>query len=245
MTSPWIREPVVDDAPTLLYCVPHAGGGAAFFRPWRAALAPEVGLCPVVLPGRESRVRERPMTTVDQIVPPLAQAIRDHADRPYAILGHSMGAVVAYEVARRLSLTGREPSRLFVSGRRAPHLPARRAPRHDLPRDEFLPAVAALGGTPPEILRQPDLMGVFLPGLRADFTVNETYQPMPGPPLTCPVSALTGSTDPEVEVTEMRAWAQVTTGPYRLRVFPGGHFYLAGPPPEVADALRADLPVRS
>lgn len=241
MTTPWIKPPLVPDAPVLLYCVAHAGGGASFFRPWREVLAPGIGLCPVVLPGRESRLRERACTAVEQIVPPLADAIEAHADRPYGLLGHSMGAIVAYEVARRLSLARNGPSWLFVSGRRAPHLPARRAPLHPLPHEEFVPAVARLGGTPVEVLEQPGMMRVFLPGLRADFTVNETYRPLPGPPLSCPVSALTGDTDPEVDVAEMRRWSEVTTGPFSLRVFRGGHFYLAGPPAEVAQALRADL----
>ncbi|MGW4463809.1 thioesterase II family protein [Micromonospora sp. NBC_01796] len=243
MTSPWIKEPGTDDASLLLYCVAHAGGGGSFFRSWRTALEPRIGVCPVVLPGRESRLREAPLTAVEHVVPPLAEAIRSHADRPYALFGHSMGAVVAYEVARRLSTITQGPSRLFVSGRRAPHLPARRPELHALGPDEFLPAVAAMGGTPEEVLRQKELMAVFLPGLRADFRVNETYQQLPGPPLRCPVSALTGDADPEVDVTEMRSWAEVTTGDFSLRVFSGGHFYLAGPPPELAEALRADLAV--
>ncbi|MBW4720367.1 alpha/beta fold hydrolase [Saccharothrix sp. SC076] len=219
----------------------HAGGGAGFFRAWPGSLAPEVGVCAVVLPGRETRLRETPLTTVADIVTPLADAVRAHADRPYALFGHSMGAVVAYEVARRLTTAPRPPLRLFVSGRRAPHLPARRAPLHPLAHDEFLDAVAAMGGTPREVLDQQDLMRLFLPGLRADFAVNETYHPLPGPVLDCPVSALTGDADPEVSVPEMRRWAEVTTGPFRLRVFPGGHFYHAGPPAALTAALRTDL----
>ncbi|XVV00811.1 thioesterase II family protein [Actinosynnema sp. CA-248983] len=244
MSSPWIKPAAAPDAPVLLYCVAHAGGGAGFFRSWHDGLGPGVGLCPVVLPGRESRVRETPLTTVADIAEPLAEAVRAHADRPYALFGHSMGAVVAYEVARRLTTAPRPPLRLFVSGRRAPHLPARRPPLHPLPPEEFVPAVAAMGGTPREVLDQPGLMRLFLPGLRADFAVNETYRPLLGPMLDCPVSALTGDADPEVEVAEVRRWAEVTTGPFRLRVFPGGHFYHAGPPPGVVDALRSDLAVR-
>lgn len=242
--NPWIKEPGATGAPMLLYCVAHAGGGASFFRPWRAVLEPGIGLCPVVLPGRETRLREEPFTALERIVPPLTEAIAAHADRPYALFGHSMGAAIAYEVARRLSATAtRAPSRLFVSGRRAPHLPARRAPLHTLGPDDFLPAVAAMGGTPDEVLSRPELMRVFLPGLRADFTVNETYRPLPGPPLSCPVSALTGAEDPEVDVVEMRAWSAATYGGFSLRVFPGGHFYLTGPPPALAAALREDLSV--
>ncbi|CCH31886.1 Thioesterase [Saccharothrix espanaensis DSM 44229] len=201
-------------------------------------------MCPVVLPGRETRLRETPLTTVADIATPLAEAIKAHADRPYALFGHSMGSVVAYEVARRLTTAPRPPLRLFVSGRRAPHLPARRAPLHPLRQDEFVHAVAKMGGTPRELLDQHDLMRMFLPGLRADFTVNETYAPLPGPVLDCPVSALTGDTDPEVTVPEVRAWADATVGPFSLRVFPGGHFYHSDLPDALADAFRTDLTVR-
>ncbi|MGV9767015.1 thioesterase II family protein [Micromonospora tulbaghiae] len=245
MSNRWIKGPADPDAPMLLYCVPHAGGGGSFFRPWRAVLEPYLGVCPVVLPGRESRLSEPPYTSIEHVVPPLAAAISAHADRPYALFGHSMGAVVAYETARRLSAGPGGPARLFVSGRRAPHLPARRPDRHTLGADEFLPAVAALGGTPDEVLRRHDLMALFLPGLRADFAVNETYRQLPGPPLRCPVSAFTGDADPEVDVVEMRSWAEVTSAGFSLRVFSGGHFYLAGPPAELAEALLADLAVRS
>jgi surfactin synthase thioesterase subunit len=149
-----------------------------------------------------------------------------------------MGAVLAYEVARRLDPA---PRCLFVSGRRAPRLPARHPPLHPLPENEFLDAVARMNGTPADVLRQPGLLKLFLPSMRADFQLNETYRPLPGPELRCPVSALTGDADPEVTVEEMAAWRGATEGGFVLRVFRGDHFYLKHAPDEVLAAVRADL----
>jgi surfactin synthase thioesterase subunit len=225
-----------------LFCFAHAGGGAAFFRSWRAALSPDVEVCPVTLPGRESRLGEPAATRIDQVVGPVTEALLPFTDRPYAVFGHSMGSVVGYEVARRLQArAAREPLCLFVSGRRAPHLPARRPALHALPDRGLLDALAQLNGTPEDVLRHDDLVWLFLPTLRADFTLNETYAPLPGGTLRCPVSGLTGDADPQVDLDEMAGWRAVTSGTFTVRVFRGDHFYLKHAPDEVIGAVRDDL----
>ncbi|MFG2500687.1 thioesterase II family protein [Streptomyces sp. NPDC048441] len=230
------------DAALRLFCFPHAGGGAGFFRPWRAALGSDVEVCSVVLPGREARLRETPYRSMTEMLPPLTDAIAEWADRPYAILGHSTGAAVGYEVARRLAAHPVGPPRaLLVSGRRSPYSPPAGPPRHLLPQREFLQAVFDLGGTPPELLGQPELLELFLPALRGDFALNETYRPLPGGPLDCPVTAFTGQHDPEVTPEQMTEWRRVSTGPFGLRVFRGGHFYLDGAPGDVAAAVKEEL----
>lgn len=242
MTDQWVS--IVRDgvAPLRLLCFAHAGSGAAFFRPWRDALLPEVDVCPVLLPGRESRITERPFNAMDDLMDPLVEGLSAYLDRPYVIFGHSVGAAIGYEFARRLTGgPGRAPAGLLVSGRRAPQTPVRVPHRHMSDDASFMASVAKMGGTPPEVLRRADLMRLFLPTLRADFQLNETYRWQPGPPLPCPVVALTGDQDPEVSVAEMREWQRLTSGGFTLRVFPGDHFYLAGPQPDVAAALRADL----
>src|SRR4051812_21915470 len=152
------------DAELRLFCFAHAGGGSALFRGWDRRLPAGVGVCPVVLPGRGARLREPPVNRMDLLIGPLTEALRPYADRPYALFGHSMGAAVAWEVARRFA--GESPGPpvlLFVSGRRAPHLPTSRRRFCDLTDDELLAELAKLNGTPAEVMGQRSLLEVFLP----------------------------------------------------------------------------------
>ncbi|RKT17082.1 medium-chain acyl-[acyl-carrier-protein] hydrolase [Streptomyces sp. 1114.5] len=231
-----------EGAAVRLFCFAHAGGGASAYRPWRAAAPPGVEVRPVVLPGRESRVRELPFRRVEQLLDPLCEALEPFLDRPYAFFGHSLGSLLAYEVARRFSAgPGRGPELLVVSGRRAPRLPTDRRLFSTLPDAEFLAAMAGLGGTPPEVLGEPQLLNLMLPTLRADFELNETYRPLAGPRLRCPIAAYMGADDPEVSAPELLAWSGETTGEFTMRVLPGGHFYLKDEPDDVLGAVRQDL----
>jgi medium-chain acyl-[acyl-carrier-protein] hydrolase len=245
VSAGWVAGPLDDAARTAglrLFCFAHAGGGPSFFRPWRQALAPAVDVRPVLLPGRESRVRELPYRRMEQLLDPLCAALVPYLDRPYALFGHSLGSVIAYEVARRLAAGDvLPPSALLVSGRRAPGVPARRRAFSALPEPEFLAAIAALNGTPPEVLSQPQLLQLLLPALRADFELNETYRPVPGPPLGCPLIAYMGLDDPEVNAAELLAWHTETSAEFTLRTFPGDHFYLRAGRPDVVSAARQDL----
>ncbi|EWC63733.1 Thioesterase [Actinokineospora spheciospongiae] len=238
----WISgDALADDAPTRLFCFAHAGGGGGFFRPWRGALGEDTAVCPVVLPGREGRVREAPFTRIGPLVDALVDGLGPHLDRPFAFFGHSLGSIVAFELAKRLRETGHAgPGCLIASGRRAPQLPNRRRDVHALPSGDFVAEMLGLGGTPPELVRQPELLEFFLPVLRADFELNETYRPAPAAPLDCPVFGFTGDADPLADPDEVAAWARVTTGPFGLRVFRGDHFYLRDSTGVLA-AVRADL----
>ncbi|MFC7642461.1 thioesterase II family protein [Streptosporangium lutulentum] len=141
------------DADVRLFCFAHAGGGSALFHGWDELLSPEVDVCPVVLPGRESRIRETPFNRMEQLVGPLYEALREHADRPFAFFGHSMGSAVAWEMARKFSASpSGGPLVLFVSGRRAPHLPTRRRLFSDLRDEELMAELGTLNGTPSEVL---------------------------------------------------------------------------------------------
>ena len=231
-----------EDAAVRLFCFAHAGGGSALFRGWDKLLSPEVDVCPVVLPGRESRIREMPFNRMEQLVGPLYEALREHVDRPFAFFGHSMGAAVAWEMARKFSAgPSGGPIILFVSGRRAPHLPTRRRLFSDLSDEQLMAELGKLNGTPTEVMGQRNLLKLFLPGLRADFELNERHTPLPGPELSCPVSALCGDADPEVDPDEIAAWRNATAGGFTQRVFGGDHFYLKGPRPEVLQAVQEDL----
>jgi surfactin synthase thioesterase subunit len=230
------------DAPERLFCFAHAGGGAGFFRLWGGALAPEIDVRPVQLPGREWRLDEPPYRRIDALVEPLRAALEPHLDRPYAMFGHSMGALVAFEVARRLGDGVRPgPSCLIVSARRAPQLVGDDRQLYRLPDDQFIAEVARLGGLPHEVLAEPELRDMLLPALRADYEAVETYRPLPGGRLRCPVVAYLGAGDPEVDRGSLTGWGDVTTGEFTVREFPGDHFYLKGDRPAVLAALRQDV----
>jgi medium-chain acyl-[acyl-carrier-protein] hydrolase len=229
-------------APWQLLCFSHAGGGPSFFRLWGARLQPEIAVRRVALPGREWRLAEPPFRRIPDLLGPLCAGLEPHLAQPYALFGHSMGAAVAYEVARRFSAAGGGgPSCLIVSGRNAPGLPGNHRHLSALPDEEFISGVARLNGIPPEILREPELLSTLLPALRADYELAETYQPLPGGRLGCPVVAYVSTSDPEVQYPEMLAWSKVTTGEFSVRVFSGDHFYLKGGRPDVLNAIREDL----
>ncbi|HEU0299177.1 MAG TPA: thioesterase II family protein [Longimicrobium sp.] len=239
----WIVRPRPSPRARLrLFCLPHAGGGASAFRGWADALPPEVEVCPVQLPGRENRVAEPAFDRV----PPLAQALADAVEPllslPFALFGHSNGALIGFELARALRARGRPgPVHLFASGRRAPDLPSGRPPTHHLPDAEFLAELQELGGIPPQVLEHPELMAVLLPTLRADVAIHETYEFREQPPLPCPVTAYGGLTDPKVSREQLQAWGRHTGGPFTMRLFPGGHFYLQEERTAVLRVLSADL----
>jgi surfactin synthase thioesterase subunit len=230
------------NAKVRLFCFGHAGSGGAFFFSWRAALLPEIEVCPVVLPGRENRIGEASYHRIDQLIEPLFSALVPLTGKPFALFGHSVGAVIAYEVARRFAASYvPAPLCLFVSARRAPRLPARRQPFFGLADQEFLAAVSRMNGMRPELLEYPEVLQLFLPSLRADFEMNDTYTFVPGPPLSCPVIAFVGDNDFEAHPSEMSAWAEVTDSEFLLRVFAGDHFYHKDAPPALFSAIREGI----
>jgi len=226
-----------------LFCLPYAGGGASTFRRWQEALPQTVEVCPVQIPGRETRFREPPFTRLADLAEALGDGLSDYLDLPFALFGHSMGALVAFELARQLRREcHQEPLHLFVSGCAAPHLPREdHQPIHDLPEPAFRREIARLNGTPAAVLENDELMQMMLPILRADFAVCETYTYAEGPPLTCPISAFGGLQDEAVDREELNAWRAQTTGPFRLRLVPGDHFFLHTAQPLLLPLLAREL----
>lgn len=223
----WIRcyHPA-PDGPIRLVCFPHAGGSASFYFPVSAALAPSVEVRAVQYPGRQDRRAEANIDDIPALADAIAPVVRPLADRPLAFFGHSMGAVLAYEVALRLEDDGAPPlARLYVSGRRAP---SRHRPEtvHERGDEGIIAELRELSGTDPELLADPETREMILPALRSDYRAVAAYRDVPGRAVSCPVHALIGDDDARVTTEEAKAWAEHTTGPFDLRVYPGGHFYL-------------------
>lgn len=240
----WIAggDALIPEAKLRLFCFAHAGGGAAFFFPWRRALAPDFDVRPILLPGRESRSREQPYRRIEDLLDPLCDALAHRIEIPYALFGHSTGAIVAYEAARRLTEHAqRPPVALLVSGRRAPGLESSRPAYSQLPRRDLLLALQDLNGTPEALLEHTELLDAMLPTLRADLELNEHYRHLAGSPLTCPITAYTGTVDKHVDHSELVAWHGRTSGRFTVRTFEGDHFYLKGDRPDVMRALAEDL----
>lgn len=242
-STPWlVRQKPAPRASLRLFCFPYAGGAANVFHRWQASLPPGVEVCPVQLPGRGKRIQEAPFTDVASLVEAAAAALLPFFDAPFAFFGHSMGGLITFELARHLRRAGApRPAHLFVSGRRAPHLPSESAPTHDLPEAEFVEAVRQLEGTPAGVLEHPELRHLVLPLLRADFAVCETYAYRPEPPLDCPIGVFGGLQDRDVPREYLEPWAEMTTGPVTTRLLPGGHFFVNEQQPLLLRVLAQEL----
>ena len=225
-----------------LFCFPYAGAGIAIFRAWPDGLPADVEVCPVQLPGRGTRLMEPPFTRLSPLIHALAQALFPLLDKPFAFFGHSLGALVSFELARQLRRHyALQPVRLFVSADRAPQIPNRDPPVHSLPEGEFLLELNRLKGTPREVLEDEELRQIMLLLLRADFAVYETYRYLTEPPLNCPISAFGGLQDERIIRGDLEAWRDQTCASFSLRMFPGDHFFLNTTQPALLQALAQEL----
>ncbi|MGB8476809.1 MAG: alpha/beta fold hydrolase [Candidatus Acidiferrum sp.] len=225
-----------------LFCFPYAGTGPPIFRTWSDGLPADVEVCPVQFPGRGTRLMETPFTQLSPLVQALAQALVPLLDKPFAFFGHSLGALVGFELARQLRRqNGVQPVRLFISAGRAPQIPQRQRPIHALSEREFLVELRRLNGIPGKILEEVDLMHIMLPVLRADFAVYETYVYSTEPPLNCPISTFGGLQDHRVSRGDLEAWRDQTRVSFSLRMFPGDHFFLSTTEPLLLQVLSQEL----
>lgn len=229
------------DAAALLFCLPYAGGSASVFRSWPSALAGRLDaeVLPVELPGHGRRIGEPPALDV----PDLAAQLAARIDRPYVVLGHSLGARLGFELCRALREIGvAAPLRLVVSGSPAPRLPRVGLGDSRLPDEEFIDRVTRMGGTPAALFQDPETRELFLPVMRSDFAWGDDYEYREAEPLECGVSAFAGTSDAEAPPEQMAGWEKETAGDFRLHTFEGGHFFLNTRRRELLDALVSDLP---
>jgi surfactin synthase thioesterase subunit len=210
-----------------VFGLPHAGGGASLFRTWHEGLPPEVEVCGIQLPGRETRWKERAISDMGELLEILAPLMEPMLSSPYVLFGHSMGAIVGFELARefrRRSLP--PPQHLFVSARRAPQLPEFRGRISHLDEREFVNLIhQRYGGIPQAVMDDADLLSLFVPALRADIQLIETYRFATEAALSCPLTVFGGEEDASVNAQQLNAWRSLSSGQFRLELFPGGHFF--------------------
>ncbi|GGZ16199.1 pyochelin biosynthetic protein PchC [Streptomyces inusitatus] len=219
----------VRDPEILLYCFPYAGGNATFYHPWTALLPRHVGLHAIQLPARQDLLDVPPFRRMDDLASAAARLVAEHArGRRHLFLGHSMGAVLAFETARRLRRDGRElPELIALSGARAAHRERRLPLFEGLDDDELLTAVEQLGGIPPQIAASAELRPLIVPAIRADFALLADHRHRAEPPLECAAAVFGGTADDLVPAEDLHAWGEHFTGPVTVEQFPGGHFYLS------------------
>ncbi|GAA1247387.1 alpha/beta fold hydrolase [Kitasatospora nipponensis] len=230
-----------DGAPVRLACFPHAGGSASYWFALAQALAPQVEVLAVQYPGRQDLRGEPLITDAREAADRVTAELEPWCDRPLALLGHSYGATVAFEVALRMQAAGTTPPALFVSGRRAPSQPRPPEQLHLAGDVELIDDLKRLSGTQAAVLADPQLLRLVLPVIRADYRAAEEYRYRPGPPLRCPVTVLNGTEDPQVSAEAAAAWARHTVAACRLHWFPGGHFYLDEQAEQVVEVVRHQL----
>ncbi|MFD5000227.1 thioesterase II family protein [Streptomyces buecherae] len=241
----WVRRfhPVAD-SPHRVVLLPHAGGSASFFFPFSKALSETTDVLSVQYPGRQDRRAEPPLENVSDLVDAIYAALVPWADRPLVLFGHSMGAVLGFELARRFERDGNIHLRgLIASGRRAP-ITFRDENVHQQGDDGLIAEIRALSGTDSGLLADEELLRMVLPAIRADYTAIETYRcdvDGSAPVLHCPISVLTGESDPRVNLDEAKAWSKLTDGGFTFRTFPGGHFFITPQQERVVAAIAEDV----
>lgn len=241
--SPWFHTHHSPRDPKLrLICFPYAGGGASVFRKWSTSLPEGVELLAAQLPGREARYVEPALQDIDSVLAHLSTAIEPLLDRPFAFFGHSLGALIAYELTVSLRARGlRMPEHLFFSGRRAPNIPIGRRSYYDLPDNELIEEIRKLSGTSEGVLENDELMAMMLPMLRADFAIHDKYAHRETPRLEIDVSVFGGLDDIATTTENLSAWQGMTTKDVRLSFFRGGHFFIDESKDEVLAAIERVL----
>lgn len=240
--NPWLVRPRPLTAPAQrLFCFAHAGGSPAIFHSWSAALPETVELCAVQLPGRGRRYDDPPYSRMEPLIKALAPALRPALDVPFALFGHSLGALVAFELARTLQAEGRAAAFLLAAGCPAPQSLPPDEILHTLSKDDLLAALRRLNGIAPQLWEEKELLDLLLPALRADLALYETYEYCQGPPLSCPIIAAAGRQDPRARASQLEGWRRQTGARFDLHLFPGDHFFLNSARSRLLRLIRREL----
>ncbi|QNH20778.1 Linear gramicidin dehydrogenase LgrE [Xanthomonas sp. GW] len=241
-SAPWLIKASVPDPKLRLFCFPYAGGNAFNYNSWRPELDPSIEICAVQLPGRAVRINEPPITSMPELLRQLAPVVAQQGNLPFAFFGHSVGGLIAFELARYLwlhDINGLQ--HLIVSGCHAPQFrnPSRKLSR--LPDDEFISELRDYNGTPAKVLANLELMNLLLPTIRADFALAEDYIYRPGPLLQMPISVFAGREEDNKGPGQVDGWMKETTGPCQVTWFDGGHFFVNSDHETVVRQVNAEL----
>ena len=239
--SSWLgHRTIVTEGVTQIICFPFAGGGASAFGSWRKFLSPELNLIPLCPPGRERRCNESPVTNAEMAADQIAKELAQFTDKPVVFFGHSLGAHLAFETAHKLNqLEGPSLSLLVVSGATRPAKRQYKKNWHLLPDEQFIHLIYKLGGTPPEVLLNRELLELFIPALRADFELLDSLSTSERPALSCPIVAFGGQNDALVTPQELEEWSLETNNSFDSAIFPGGHFYIKESKEDVIGKLNS------
>lgn len=242
-TNAWFQNGQMSGQVELkVFCFPYAGGSAFVFKKWADHLPSTVQLIPVELPGRGARLKEPPYVSLPSLIGDLEGLIWSLLDKPFVLFGHSMGAIIAFELARYLRRKyDCEPQALFISGRRAPQIPNSDPINYNLPKDEFIKELIELDGTPKEVIEHEELMDMMIPLLRADFQLTQTYEYTADIPLQCPIAVYGGLEDHHVPREVLLPWKEMTSSNFSLHMLPGDHFFLRSSQTQLLALLAREL----
>jgi len=210
-----------------LFCFHFAGSSASMFREWPKLLINHAELVAIQLPGREERFNETLLGNITQVIDLLSSHFNSYTDRPFILLGHSIGALIAFELARSLRSKGlSQPQHLIASGSKAPHILLKNPKIHDLPHPQFITELEKYGGMPSYIINDQELMSLFSPIIRSDFCISETYKYLRQQPFDFPITALGGINDNMCNRKDLIEWQKQTTKAFQCHLFPGQHFFI-------------------
>ena len=227
-----------------LFCFPHAGGAASFFRMWHQWLPDSIEVCPIQLPGRWERIHEPAFRSLEALMEAMTNPLQDYMDKPFALFGHSLGALIAYELVRKIQKVsdGLRLIHLFISSRRAPHVPAPQPYLHLLPDDQLLTSLSGRSADHKAGGRQNlHMQKAFLSVIRNDYEMGETYTYSPGPLLSIPLTVFGGLQDPRLSIEQLQAWQAYTDKSFSIQMFEGKHFYIQNLEKEVIKVIAEKL----
>jgi len=222
-----------------IFCFPYSGGGASIFYDWPKYFPQDINIMALQLPGHESRMAEELVSDLILLIDKLAVAISPYLDKPYIFFGHSLGALISFELTHRLKkMNVSLPKCLIVSGRAAPHTPSKNGIIHNLPNSEFIAKLKEYNGLPEIILDNQELLDLFLPIIRADFKLSESHLHMKDEPLPVPIIALAGKNDQNVIIENVALWMEHTTKSFKEYLLPGDHFFIKSHLEEVLNIIQ-------